>query len=418
MTLTEIKENLYVAVDTLRSRKVRSALTILGIVIGVTSVISVAAIIDGLNGYMQNRIQSFGSRSFFIMRIPPGYTGFAPLPQKIRLRKYLEIGDAQYLKETVSGVDIAVAFTQRITPPSGQPDSISYEGERVERMFIRGTPPDYAAAIPLFTVATGRFISEYDESHARAVVVIGNAIAESLFPHSDPVGKQVRLNGKLYEVIGVFEKDTGIFGFGVDQFTCIPLSNFHKNFPEVREVFLIFTVRQDAELASTQNQVVDAMRRRRHVPHNADNDFEVADQSLFLDLWNRLTGAMALLTGVISSIGLLVGGIGVMNIMLISVTERTSEIGVRKAIGARKSDIRAQFLLEAITLSGIGGVLGILIGGAISTVARTLASIPATVSPFWVVAGVGMSVGVGLFFGYYPANRAANLDPIVCLRYE
>jgi putative ABC transport system permease protein len=310
-----------------------------------------------------------------------------------------------------------VAFAQRITPAS-QPDSISYENERVERMIIRGTPPDYAAAIPLFTVATGRYISEFDEAHARAVVVIGNAIADSLFPHADPIGKQVRLNGKLYEVIGVFERDSGIFGFGVDQFACIPLSNFHKSYPEIREVFLIFTVKPEADLASTQNQVVDAMRRRRHVPHNADNDFEVADQSLFLDLWNRLTGAMALLTGVISSIGLLVGGIGVMNIMLISVTERTGEIGIRKAIGARKNDIRVQFLFEAITLSGIGGVIGILIGGAISTAARTLASIPATVSPFWVVAGVAMSVGVGLFFGYYPANRAANLDPIVCLRYE
>jgi putative ABC transport system permease protein len=160
------------------------------------------------------------------------------------------------------------------------------------------------------------------------------------------------------------------------------------------------------------------MRRRRHVAHNADNDFEVADSSLFLDLWNKLTGAMALLTGVISSIGLLVGGIGVMNIMLISVTERTSEIGIRKAIGARKNDIRAQFLFEAITLSGIRGIIGILIGGLFSITVRTLASIPATVSPFWVVAGVAMSVGVGLFFGYYPANRAANLDPIVCLRYE
>jgi putative ABC transport system permease protein len=417
MTKGDIKENLLVALDTLRSRKARSALTILGIVIGVTSVISVAAIIDGLNGYMQNRIQSFGSRSFFITRIPPGYTGFAPLPQKIRLRKYLDITDAHYLKETVSNIDIAVAFAQRITPAS-QPDSIAYEGERVERMIIRGTPPDYSAAIPLFTVATGRFISEFDEAHARAVVVIGNAIADSLFPHADPIGKQVRLNGKLYEVIGVFEKDSGIFGFGVDQFACIPLSNFHKNYPEIREVFLIFTVKPEADLMSTQNQVIDAMRRRRHVPHNADNDFEVADQSLFLDLWNRLTGAMALLTGVISSIGLLVGGIGVMNIMLISVTERTGEIGIRKAIGARKNDIRIQFLFEAITLSGVGGVIGILIGGAISTAARALASIPATVSPFWVVAGVAMSVGVGLFFGYYPANRAANLDPIVCLRYE
>jgi putative ABC transport system permease protein len=417
MTRGDIKENLLVALDTLRSRKARSALTILGIVIGVTSVISVAAIIDGLNGYMQNRIQSFGSRSFFITRIPPGYTGFAPLPQKIRLRKYLEIADAPYLKQTVSAIDISVAFAQRITPAT-QPDSISYEGERVERMIIRGTPPDYAAAIPLFTVATGRNISEFDEAHARNVVVIGNAIADSLFPHADPIGKQVRLNGQLYEVIGVFEKDSGIFGFGVDQFACIPLSNFHKHYPEIREIFLIFTVKPEADLASTQNQVVDAMRRRRHVPHNADNDFEVADQSLFLDLWNRLTGAMALLTGVISSIGLLVGGIGVMNIMLISVTERTGEIGIRKAIGARKNDIRVQFLFEAITLSGIGGVIGILIGTTISTIARALASIPATVSPFWVVTGVGMSVGVGLFFGYYPANRAANLDPIVCLRYE
>jgi putative ABC transport system permease protein len=220
-------------------------------------------------------------------------------------------------------------------------------------------------------------------------------------------------------VIGVFVKDPGLFGgFGVDQFVCIPMSNFRKNHPDVRETFLIFTVRDDADLDTVRDRVVEAMRRRRHVPHNAENDFDVADPNFFIDLWNQLTGAMALLTGVIGSIGLLVGGIGVMNIMLISVTERTGEIGVRKAIGARKSDIRVQFLLEAVVLSGIGGVLGILTGGAISMAARALASIPATVSPFWIVMGVAISVGVGLFFGYYPANRAANLDPIVCLRYE
>src|ERR1051326_6496975 len=174
----DIRENIHVALDTLRARKARSALTILGIVIGVTSVIIVAAIIDGLNGYMQARILSFGTRSFFITRIPPGMGGFGPLPQKIRLRKYLDVNDAKYLKDTVSGVDIAVAFEQRVTPPT-QPDYISYENERVERMIIRGTPPDYAAAIALFTVATGRFISEFDEAHARPVVVIGNAIADS-----------------------------------------------------------------------------------------------------------------------------------------------------------------------------------------------------------------------------------------------
>jgi putative ABC transport system permease protein len=418
MTRHELTENLLVALDTLRARKIRSALTILGIVIGVTSVISVAAIIDGLNGYIQSRIQSFGSRSFFVTRIPPGFTGLAPLPQKVRLRKYLDPSDAQYLKETVDGLDVASAFANRIDL-GNQKDTISYGSEQVQSLILRGTQPDYAAALPLFTVGEGRFISPFDEEHARNVAVIGNAIANSLFPMIDPVGKPVRLNGQLYEVIGVFEKDPGLFGgFGVDQFVCIPMSNFHKNHPDVRETFLIFTVRNDADLTTVRDSVVEAMRRRRHVPHNAENDFEVADPNFFIDLWNQLTGAMALLTGAIGSIGLLVGGIGVMNIMLISVTERTGEIGIRKAIGARKSDIRVQFLMEAVMLSGIGGALGVLMGGAISMTARALASIPATVSPFWVVMGVAISVGVGLFFGYYPANRAANLDPIVCLRYE
>jgi len=419
MTRSEIRENLLVAMDTLRSRKVRSGLTILGIVIGVTSVISVAAIIDGLNGYIQDRIKTFGSRSFFITRIPPGYTGIGRLPAKIRARKYLEIDDARYLKETVPGLDISAAFAQKIDLGQGQPDSIRYADEHVEKMVVRGTQPEYAAALPLFTVANGRYISPYDEEHARDVVVIGSAIADSLFPHTDPLGKQVRLDGRLYEVIGVFERDPGLFGgFGVDMFACIPLANYHRNFPQVREIFLVFTAREDADLDTVRDQVIEVMRRRRRVPHNAENDFDVADPNFFTDLWNQLTGAMALLTGAISSIGLLVGGIGVMNIMLISVTERTGEIGIRKAIGARKADIRVQFLLEAVTLSGIGGALGILIGGLISLAVRGLAHIPATISPFWVVMGVAISVSVGLFFGFYPANRAANLDPIVCLRYE
>jgi putative ABC transport system permease protein len=165
--------------------------------------------------------------------------------------------------------------------------------------------------------------------------------------------------------------------------------------------------------------VEEAMRRKRHVPHHGENDFEISDPDFLSALWNQLTGALVLLTGIISSIGLLVGGIGVMNIMLISVTERTSEIGLRKAVGARKADIRVQFLMEAITLSGIGGLIGILMGALIAFTVRTiLPAVPAVVSPLWVTLGVAISVGVGLFFGYYPANRAANLDPIVCLRYE
>jgi putative ABC transport system permease protein len=171
-------------------------------------------------------------------------------------------------------------------------------------------------------------------------------------------------------------------------------------------------------MQEVSGQVEDAMRRKRHVPRSAEDDFEITDPDFLSKLWNQLTGALVLLTGIISSIGLLVGGIGVMNIMLISVTERTSEIGIRKAMGARKTDIRLQFLMEAITLSGIGGIAGILLGFLIALAVRTLLPIPAAVSIFWVAMGVAIAVGVGLFFGYYPANRAANLDPIECLRYE
>src|SRR5262245_55805796 len=254
MTGNELRENLRVALDTLRSRKIRSALTILGIVIGVTSVIAVAAIIDGLDGYIRNRINTFGSRSFFVMRIPAGFGGFRPLPQKIRMRKYLNDSDALFLRENISGLDIATAFANRINFGQGPADSIHYGDNHVERMILRGTQPEYPAAVPLFSVASGRFISTYDDEHARAVVVIGNAIADSLFPNTDPIGKEVRLNGRPYEVIGVFEKDPGLFGgFGVDQFACIPLGNFHKNYPEVRETFLIFTVREDASIEDVRS---------------------------------------------------------------------------------------------------------------------------------------------------------------------
>jgi putative ABC transport system permease protein len=403
MSRSELFENLSVAMDTLRARKVRSALTILGIVIGVTSVISVAAIVDGLNGVVKERVESLGSHTLFVTRIPANQ-GPGRLPQKIRIRKDLRDGDAQFIEETCPAVAYATTFANRINF-NDQVDEVRYGDAHVERFFLRGVEPEYAQALPLFTIAEGRFITQYDQDHARSVIVIGRAIADSLFPNVDPIGKQVRLDGRWYEVIGVFAPDQGLFsGFGVDQFACIPMSNFRKSFPEITERFIAVAGKDEFTMGVVRDQVEEAMRRRRHVPHNADN---------------QLTGALVLLTGIISSIGLLVGGIGVMNIMLISVTERTSEIGLRKAVGARKSDIRVQFLLEAIALSGIGGVAGILLGAAIALAVRTaLPAVPAAVSLFWVVMGAAISVSVGLFFGYYPANRAANLDPIVCLRYE
>ena len=418
MTRHEARENLLVALDTIRARKVRSGLTILGIVIGVTSVIAVASIIDGLNGVIRERVQKLGSRTLFITRIPPN-TGPGRLPQKVRVRKYLQDDDARFVAASCPAVDYATTFAQRINF-GAVADSIRYGDAHVERFILRGVEPEYIDAFPLFAVGEGRFISQYDQDHDRSVVVIGQAIANSLFPLVDPIGKMVKVNGRLYEVIGVFEPDQGLFSsFGVDQFACIPMSNFRKSFPDLRERFIAVSGKEGYSMDTVRGQVEEAMRRKRHVPHNKEDDFEIADPDFLSNLWNQLTGALVLLTSIISSIGLLVGGIGVMNIMLISVTERTSEIGIRKAIGARKADIRVQFLLEAVTLSGIGGILGILLGALIALLVRTvLPAVPAVVSPLWVTLGVAISVGVGLFFGYYPANRAANLDPIVCLRYE
>lgn len=418
MTRAEARENLLVALDTLRSHKVRSSLTILGIVIGVTSVISVASIIDGLNAYIQDKVESFGSRTYFVSRIPLG-PRFGRMPEHIRLRKYIQGTDSEYVRAVSPSVESVTTFGTRAFF-FGDSNDIRYNGKVVERIILRGAEPEYADAIPLFAVGQGRFITRFDEEHSRGVVVLGAAVADSLFGRIEPVGKIVRMNGLEYEVIGVFEKDPGMFGGpGVDQFAVIPFRTFRKQYPESKELILAFSVPKGVDAEKAKDEVIEAMRRIRHVKHNQGNDFELTSPDFLTNLWSQLTGALVILTSIISSVGLMVGGIGVMNIMLISVTERTAEIGVRKAIGARKSDIRVQFLLEAIVLTGLGGIIGILLGGLIAFGIRTaMPSIPAFVSPLWVTLGVAMSVGVGLFFGYYPANRAANLDPIVCLRYE
>jgi putative ABC transport system permease protein len=418
MSSSQARENFLAALNTLRSAKVRSGLTILGIVIGVSSVISMAAIIQGLNKFVQDKVESLGSRTYFVSRFPPG-TDPSRWPESIRTRRYFEYKYADFIRDAAPHIQTVTTFGTRGFF-FGDSNQINYQGKSVEKVILRGTEPQYAEAIPLFTVGRGRFISAFDQEHARSVVVLGAAINESLFPYEDAIGKTVRINGELFEVIGIFEHDPGLFvGPGVDAFAVIPLSKFRKAYPEAKELIMAYTVPEHVNVETAQDEVIQAMRRVRHLPADQENDFEISSPDFLSNLWSQLTGALVILTGVISSIGLVVGGIGVMNIMLISVTERTHEIGLRKAIGARRADIRLQFLLEAISLTLLGGTLGILIGATVSTLVRTFVpSIPATLSYLWVVIGFTISVSVGLFFGYYPANLAANLDPIVCLRYE
>jgi putative ABC transport system permease protein len=418
MRLEDIAESAYMAVDTLRVNKLRSSLTILGVSVGVLTVIFMVSIIQGLNKFVQDRVDSLGSRTYFVSRFPPG-TDPSRWPERIRTRKYFEYNYASYIRDAAPDAQALTTIGTRAFF-FGDSNLITSGHFSVERVIVRGAEPQYIDAIPLFSVERGRFISAFDQEHASPVVVLGAAISESLFPNTDALGKTVRINGSPYEVVGVFAHDQGLFvGPGVDIFAIIPLSTFKKEYPEAKELIMAFTVPENVSLDKAQGEVIQAMRRLRRVPAGVENDFELTSPDFISNLWNQLTGALVILTTVISSIGLLVGGIGVMNIMLVSVTERTQEIGVRKAIGARRADVRLQFLLEAVVLTLVGGTIGILIGAGVSATVRTLIpSIPATLSCLWVTIGFAISVGVGLFFGYYPANLAANLDPIACLRYE
>lgn len=418
MTRAEFTENLWVALDTLRAHKVRSSLTLLGIVIGVASVIGVAAIINGLNKFISDKVEQLGSRTWFVGRM--GF-GMDPgrLPERVRKRKYLEYDYAEKVKELAPAVEKITALGTRAFF-FGSSNEVRYGGQRVENVILRGANADYCEIIPLFSIEQGRMFTAAENARSAQVAVIGAGIASSLFGRADPIGKTILVNGAPYEVVGVFAPDEGFLGGpGVDQFVLVPLNTFRKHNPDMKEVFLAFTVHRDVPNEIAMDQVTEALRRIRKVPHNAENDFELFSSDFLTNLWNQLTGAIVILTTVISSIGLLIGGVGVMNIMLISVTERTREIGIRRAVGARSADIRAQFLLEAVTLTMIGGLIGLAAGYGVAVAVRTaVASIPAYVSVFWTVMGVLLSALTGIVFGYWPADRAARLDPVVCLRYE
>ena len=418
MALSRLQENLRAAASALLVRKLRSLLTLLGVVIGVASVIAVAAIIDGLNRNVQARVEVLGVRTLYVTRLPLSVNP-ARLPARYRNRRYLEYGYSERMREMCPSLD-AVSVGATRTAQRGDSNEIRFGAQVVERVVVRGVESGYADAIPMFMASEGRFIGPEDVDRSRYVVVMGAGIAQALFPAADPVGKMVRLNRRMFEVIGVMEPGANLMGgSSVDDTVAIPTTTFHKEYPEIRDLVLSVSVRPGVARDQGQQELVEALRRIRHVRGKKPNDFEITTNDYITSLWNQLTGALIVLATVLSVIGLLVGGLGVMNIMLISVTERTAEIGVRKAIGARRNDIRMQFLLEAMILTVCGGLLGVALGALIAYVVRGMyPSVQATLSYQWVALGVAMSAGVGLVFGFFPANRAAGLDPIVCLRYE
>ncbi|NOR13521.1 MAG: FtsX-like permease family protein [Candidatus Aminicenantes bacterium] len=410
-----INEIFQMAFDSLRANKLRSFLTLLGIVIGVMTVIGMVSIIQGLNKSILSDLESVGSDIIGINKYEPGIqTGNRS--EEERQRKDLTFDDALAIEEECSLVKaVAVSLVAAIF----EEIPIKYQNIKAQDAFILGMNENWPRVLSIYTPVKGRFITESDVNHRAKVCVLGAELNETLFPHSEAVGKEIRIGAEKFLVVGVLEKRGSMFGQSRDNLVGVPITALMKHFPYTLEnLDIIATPTKHGYLEETIEQMINVMRRRRKVPFGKPNDFSIYTQDTLVDLYNQLTGAAYIVMIVISSIGLLVGGIGVMNIMLVSVKERTREIGIRKAIGARSSDILKQFLIEAIFLTGTGGAIGILIGFAIAFIVKSVTPLPASVTLWSIFLGFFVSVSVGLFFGIFPAQKAARVDPIICLHYE
>jgi putative ABC transport system permease protein len=413
MRLEDVKESALMAIDTLRANKLRSSLTILGVSVGVITVIFMVSIIQGLNKAFADQIESLGSNTIFVMKFEPSF-GRPPGPEEMH-RKDLTMDDAEALRREAPSI-VGVSPIHRMIAAT-----MRYQEKQTDTPILFGVTPYYEFVQTQY-VASGRFINDIDMQDRSNVCIIGVDVKRALFPFEDPVDREVRINGNPFRIIGVMEPLGNFFGQSRDNSLFIPLSTFDKYYPDrpFPEVvfFIIVRPKSRAFVKSSIDEITDILRRRRRVPPNEKNNFGISSQDSLLDVYNQLTGATALVLTSISFVALMIGGIGVMNIMLVSVTERTKEIGVRKAVGATRLNILSQFLIEAVVLTAIGGLAGLAVGELASVLMNKYSPLPAFV-PLWAIGvGVGISAAVGIVFGLWPAWKAARLDPIEALRWE
>jgi putative ABC transport system permease protein len=412
----DIYENFKMAIQTLRANKLRSFLTVIGVMIGVITVMLIASIVSGIDEQVKKEVESFGTRSIYILKYEPGIH-VGRRTREERMRKELTYDDAVAIAQLPT-VELAVPFLDITNNFFGQKLKVSTSGKTSEAVRLEGTLPDYMRA-GTEVLSEGRFFSQYENDMNQRVAVVRSRIVEDFFGGASPVGQAIDIGGQEFRVIGVIEKREQLFGGSgsddINNSIFVPFNVARKLKPNADDI-TIMAVARAGMIADARDQITDLLRVRRQVPYGAPNNFGMATADSIIDNFRSITGGVAVAMVAISSVGLMVGGIGVMNIMLVSVTERTREIGIRKAIGARRRDILWQFLVEAATLTGLGGLVGLGIGWLLTLVVRLL--LPSYV-PLWApVMGFVASVGIGLVFGLWPAWKAARLDPIESLRYE
>jgi putative ABC transport system permease protein len=411
----DFSENVWMALETLREHKVRSALTVVGVIVAVVTLIAVVALLMGFDRNVQQSIQSYGTNTAFFFHRDPGVSFGRPSREE-RMRKEISYDDflaAEEACEACANVTVSLYSSEDV-------DRVRHKGEEIAGLDFRGATEEFFSVYANAVVKEGRPFSAAENLHRVEVAVIGEDIGSGLFGVVDPIGKEVIANGHAFRVIGIYEKPKGGFGPGGDEDrrVTVPYWTFRKVFPNAKRHGIRIEAKE-GKLPVAIDQTRMALRRSRKVALSKPDNFGYATAESIIRQWHSIVGMIGLVTVVISSVGLMIGGVGVMNIMLVSVTERTREIGVRKAIGARRRDIIWQFLTEAMALTGSGGIAGVILGYLISVAIRNLFPSFQTFVPLWsVIAAVTVAASVGLFFGMYPAVKAARLDPVDALRYE